>query len=76
MLQNHPSTISTNVAGKQFNENDLLRDMFMADNSSAVRKEDYAVNILGRHNQQAEECKSAQSGGPPGDHGLVKSGSH
>lgn len=76
VLQNHPSTISTNAEGKKFNENDLLRDMFIANNNAVKDRDDYPINILGRHREHTEECKSAQSGGLPSELIVQKSGSH
>ena len=50
--------------------------MFIANNNKESKRDDYPINILGRHREHTEECKSTQSGGPPADLIIQKSGSH
>lgn len=49
--------------------------MFIANNNCAKDRDDYPINILGRHREHTEECKSTQSGGPPAELIIQKSGS-
>jgi len=76
-MQNHPSTISTNLQGNpNYNENDMLREIFAANKEQAGKlRDDFyvgggnAVNILERH-RDADDLLIEQATSPRNVNGF------